>query len=127
MKLKFFNAEEIEQNAKATIHASGKLGFSSDSVDFLKIGENTHINLAKNEEDEDDENFYGIVIQKFEEGAFKVCKAGDYYYLNTKNLFDSLKIDYKGQKVIYDLLKITIDENEIVKFQKRILKKKIKQ
>jgi hypothetical protein len=127
MKLKFFNAEEIEQNAKATIHASGKLGFSSDSVDFLKIGENTHINLAKNEEDEGDENLYGVVVQKFEDGAFKVCKAGDYYYLNTKNLFDSLKIDYTNHKIIYDLMKISIEGMEIIKFQKRILKKKIKQ
>jgi hypothetical protein len=127
MKLKFFNAEEIEQNAKATVHTSGKLGFSSDSVDFLKIGENTHINLAQNEDDENDENFYGVVSQNFEEGAFKVCKAGDYFYLNTKNLFDSLKIDYKQQKIIYDLSKITIEGMEVIQFKKRILKKKIKQ
>jgi len=47
MKLKFIKAEDTEHNAKATVHTSGKLGFSSDAIDFLKLRRVRRFNLLR--------------------------------------------------------------------------------
>lgn len=127
MKLKFFKAEEIENNAKATVHSTGKLGFSGDAIDFLNLKSGSSIQIGKNEEDENDQNLYAVVHSDMQEGAFKISKAGDYYYVNTKNLFDTLDIDYKKTKIIYDLVKSQYEGLAIIKMVKREIKKKKKE
>lgn len=126
MKLKFIKAEDTEYNAKATVHTSGKLGFSSDATDFLQITETKTIQFAQNEEDENDLNLYAVIYDGVQEGAFKISKAGEYYYVNTKNLFDTLGIDYKNTKVIYDLVKGEYEGSPIIKMLRREIKKKKK-
>lgn len=68
-----------------------------------------------------DENLYAWIEKTGENGGFKVCKAGDYFYLNSKALFDKLEIDYraKGVTYIYDIIAIVHEGNEIFKLQKR--------
>lgn len=127
MKLKFIKAEDTERNAKATVHASGKLGFSSDAIDYLEITEGKAIQFAQNEDDESDLNLYAVMHGGLQDGAFKLNKAGKYYYVNTKNMFDNLNIDYKHTKIIYDLVKIEYDGNQIIKMIRRELKKKQKE
>ncbi len=127
MKLKFFNAEEIKCNAKCTVHISGKLGFSSDAIELLKIAEGKSIQIAHNEEDESDTNLYAIINDVAKPGAFKINKAGEYFYVNTKNLFDTLGIDYKHTKVVYDLSKSEYEGNPIIKMVRREIKKKKKE
>jgi hypothetical protein len=124
MKLKFFNANDIEHHAKATVHTSGKLGFSKDAIDFLQLTENKSIQLASNEADETDLNLYAVIHDSIQEGAFKISKAGDYFYVNTKNLFDTIGIDYKKTKVIYDLVKSEYEGQPIIKMLRREIKKK---
>lgn len=126
MKLKFFNAGEIEHKAKATVHSSGKLGFSSDAIEFMNLSESKSIAFAKNEDDEDDPNLYAVVHESLKEGAFKISKAGDYFYVNTKNLFDVMGVDYKNTKVIYDLIKAEYEGGQIFKMLRREIKKKNK-
>jgi hypothetical protein len=126
MKLKFFKAEETSRNAKATVHSSGKLGFSADAIDFLEIKEGKSIELAQNEEDEKDLNLYAIVHNGIQEGAFRINKAGAYYYVNTKNLFDTLNIDYKNKKIIYDLVKFDYEGEPFIKMLRREIKKNSK-
>lgn len=126
MKLKFLKAEDTEYNAKATVHSSGKLGFSSDAIDFLQITEEKTIQFAQNEDDENDLNLYAVIYDSVQEGAFKISKAGEYFYVNTKNLFDTLEIDYKKTKVIYDLVKGEYEGKPIIKMLRREIKKKKK-
>jgi len=124
MKLKFIKAEETERNAKATVHTSGKLGFSKDAIDYLNITEGKSIQFAQNEDDLSDKNLYAKIYEGIQEGAFKISKAGDYYYVNSKNMFDALEIDYKKVKVIYDLVKIEYEGEKIIKMIRREIKKK---
>ena len=127
MKLKYINAEDSERNAKATVHASGKLGFSSDAIEYLDITEGKAIQFAQNAEDVNDLNLYAVVHGSSQEGAFRLNKAGKYYYVNTRNMFDNLNIDYKHTKIIYDLVKIENDGNQIIKMIRREIKKKPKE
>ena len=124
MKLKFFNSAETERKAKVTIHSSGKLGFSSDAIDYLEIKDGNSIQFAQNEENENDLNLYAVVYDKIQQGAFRINKAGEYYYVNTKNLFDTLNIDYKGVRIIYDLVKFDYEGKPFIKMLRRDIKKK---
>lgn len=126
MKLKFFKAEETELNAKATVHSTGKLGFSRGAIEFLNIKENKFILFAQNEDDSNDPNLYAAVYKSKQEGAFKINKAGDYYYVNTKNLFDAIGFDYKNKKFIYDLVKFEYEGKPFVKMLRREINKKSK-
>jgi hypothetical protein len=124
MKLKFIKAEDTARNAKATVHKTGKLGFSSDAIECLDIREGKSIQFAQNADDGSDNNLYAVIHEGHEEGAFKLIKAGNYFYVNTKNMFDSLNIDYKTAKVIYDLVMIENEGSQIVKMLRREIKKK---
>ncbi len=125
MKLKFIKAEETERNAKATVHTTGKLGFSKDAIEYLGINEGNSIQFAQNTEDENDRNLYAKIYDGTQEGAFRIYKAGDYYYVNTKNMLDSLGIEYKNTRIIYDLVKGEYEGEQIVKMLRRdIIKKK---
>ena len=126
MKLKFINSEETEHNAKATVHTTGKLGFSRGAIEFLNIKENKFILFAQNEDDLNDPNLYAAVYKNKQEGVFRINKAGDYYYVNTKNLFDTLNVDYKNKKFIYDLVKFEYEGKPFVKMMRREINKKSK-
>lgn len=126
MKLKFIKAEDTERNAKATVHTTGKLGFSSDAIDFLQLTEEKTIQFAQNEDDENDLNLYAVIYGSTKEGAFKINKAGEYFYVNTKNLFDTLGIDYKNTRIIYDLVNGEYEGTPIIKMLRREIKKKKK-
>jgi len=126
MKLKYINAEDTARNAKATVHKTGKLGFSSDAIEYLDIKEGKSIQFAQNVDDENDNNLYAVIHEGQEEGAFKLIRAGNYFYVNTKNMFDALNIDYKTARVIYDLVMIEHEGSQIVKMLRRELKKKNK-
>ncbi len=120
MSLKFFNAEEIQNNAKCTIHKSGKLGFSMDAIEMLAIDETKKIGIARGEDYEETGNLYMKVFNHPEKGAFSVSKAGDYYYLNTKNLFNQLGLNYQKNKIIYDVVEVEIDNETYYKLVRRI-------
>lgn len=120
MELNFFNAEEIQGNAKCTIHKSGKLGFSMDAINMIGIDENKSIGIAAGEDYDDTGNLYIKVFEGDKRGAFSVSKAGEYYYLNTKNLFNKLDIDYKREKVIYDVTEYEINGEQYYKLIRRV-------
>lgn len=127
MKLKFLNAVETERNGKFTIHSSGKLGASTDAISTLGIDENKSIAFAQNESDLNDANLYAVIHNDLKEGAFRINKAGKYYYLNTKSLFDSIGIDYRNTKVIFDIVKTEYEGQQILKLIRREIKKKGKE
>lgn len=123
MKLNFFTASEYENKAKATVHKTGKIGFSTGAIDYLQISEKKFIKFAKNEDDENDANLYAIITSQNDENCFRIIKSGNYFYVNTKGLFDKLEIDYTKKTYIYDLIKIEIEGNEIIKMIRREIPK----
>ena len=123
MKLKFLKADENIKKAKATIHSSGKLGFSTDAIQVFKLSERQSIAFAQNEEDSDTD-LYAVIYEEPTEGAYKVNKAGQYFFVNTKAMFDNLNFDYRNNKIIFDMIKIKYEDSEIIKMVKREMKKK---
>jgi hypothetical protein len=104
------------------VHKTGKLGFSSSAIEKLKITTNKTISIAINEEDKEDENLYVVVNENDNGDGFRISKAGDYYYVNTKALFDSIGVDYRNKKIIYDIVDFEYDGEKYYKLIKREVK-----
>jgi len=103
---------------KATIHKTGKLGFSAAAQDYLSLGDDSYFKIGFNNQDNADESIY-MVPSIDADGAFKVAKAGGYYYLNLKYIFDKKEIDYQNQTYIYDIKKQSSNNVEYFILKKR--------
>ncbi|MDP3150884.1 MAG: hypothetical protein Q8N83_17330 [Ignavibacteria bacterium] len=127
MKLKFIDGSKYNLNVKCSIHLTGKLGFSQSAIDSLQLDNNKYVAFATNEEDKKDLTLYMVVYNEKKEGAFKIVKAGNYYYLNTKKMFDELGIDYKKKTIIYDISNCDYEGEKIYKLIRREYDRKQKE
>lgn len=114
----FEDPNKVGGSIKATIHKTGKLGFSAGAEDFMKIKDDSFFKVGFNNSSETDEKIY-MVPSLTEESAFKVSKAGMYFYINLKNVFDKRGIDYKNKSYIYDIKKENSEETEFFILTKR--------
>lgn len=96
-----FNAKELTQKLKATVQRTGKLGFTAETLEVLKIHQGTHIRIA--EDTESKRILWMGVLQEPADDAFPVNKAGEYYYVNTTKLFETLGIDFRKKNCMYDM------------------------
>lgn len=119
MKIKFFNPDSLDKNLKATVHKSGKLGFTVDAAKRLKLETNKSAAIGTNEDDPIDDSLYIIIYNEVRSGAFRIAKAGQYYYINLKALFDALKINYKQESVVYDISEEPFGDEMVFKFSRR--------
>lgn len=103
IKFDFKSPQDTTGVIKATVHKSGKLGFSSGAMKKLKLDENRYFRIATNAADPEDENIYLVEANEGEDDVFKANKAGKYYYIRIKHILDELDIDYKDDRVIYDI------------------------
>lgn len=89
---------------KATIQATGKLGFPKTTSDILRFDERQYVKffLGDNEKD-----LYMVVLEEFNEDAFKLAVSSGYYSINTAALFNELNYDYKSKNnlFIFDLIR----------------------
>lgn len=102
MSLTIFKASKYIANLKATIHATGKLGFTEATASALNLDANKYVTLASDEDDV----LYLINDVEESEDAFKVMKAGKYFSLNTKVLFDYIGLDYVNNNIIFDMIRV---------------------
>jgi hypothetical protein len=123
--IRFFAPKNAAGKVKCTIHRNGKLGFSSAAAKDLKV---SNLSFAKfgQKSDAADTSLYMLITEEFDQECFKINKAGTYYYINTKALFDDMKIDYAGSKIIFDLFLMPGNEH-IYKMIKREIKRKSKE
>lgn len=126
MKIRFLSPQNLERNIKATIHKSGKMGFTIEAANKLGLSTDKSVSIGINEDDENDKNFYVVVNNSKTRDAFSVLKAGDYYYLNTKPLLDSLKIDYLNNNISFDIEEQEIENQDIYIFKRRDKERKTK-
>lgn len=103
LELSIIDASKFETNAKCTIHKSGKLGFSANAIKLLDISNDKSLLFAKDNNNPEEDRFYMLIGDSTNEQGFKINKAGDYYYANTKLLFDSLDYDYVNTTIIFDI------------------------
>jgi len=126
MKLTFFQSDTLDKNLKATIQKTGKLGFTIEAAKKMDLSNEKSIGIAYNEEDEEINDLYIIVNDEIDKKAFKVNKAGEYHYVNTKALFDKLKWDYTKESISFDITEEKIDGKKFFKFTRRKKKSKEK-
>jgi len=109
MKITIYKPSQLDKNIKATVHKTGKLGFTSDAAIKLRLSEIKNADFGENSEPVSesvgvpDTFLYMILYDREVSDSFKVSLAGDYYYVNTKILFDNLRIDYTKGDIIYDI------------------------
>ena len=96
-----FNAKELTQKLKATVQRTGKLGFTAETLEALNIHQGTHIRIANDTETK--RVLWLGVVQEPADNAFPVNKAGDYYYVNTTKLFETIGIDFRKKNCMYDM------------------------
>ena len=124
IKLKFFNPQTVDKNIKATVHKTGKLGFTIEAAKKLDLNVGMSMKIAINDGDEVDTNLYGVLYNTIEDESFKVYKAGKYYFLNLKPLLDTIKLDYKKHTYIYDIVEEKIQGIDFFVFKRRVSTKK---
>jgi hypothetical protein len=103
VKFKYLTPKDNLGVIKATIHKTGKMGFSTGAIKVLGLDKNRYFKLAVNDEDENDNNLYLVLAKESDKDAFMTNKAGPYYYLRVKHVLDELGIDYSSETVIYDI------------------------
>lgn len=119
MEINFWKPTNSLGVIKATIHQSGKLGFSQPAIDKLNLTQNTYLMIGTNKENRKDNNIYLAISKESNELAIKVNKAGNYYYLNTKDFFNEIGVDYKSKSVIYDIIDISSSNEKMYKLVPR--------
>ncbi len=122
--MKILSAKKYGVKLKATIQATGKLGFTKATSDALLFAERKYIKFSQSE---DESNLFLSVSSEPDEDAFKLSISSGYYSLNTKALFDALSFNYEDSTVIFDLHRAaSFDEElqgEAYKMVPRITKK----
>lgn len=123
MKIIFHQKTTFKGPPKATIHNSGKLGFSAEAEKTLGLDKEMYLKIGTSSEEKDD-SLYVMISDKLDSYSFPVLKAGNYFYVNAKGLFNELKIEYLKEKVIYDIEEVDYEGQKIFKFNKRKIKNK---
>ena len=126
MKLKFFTPQAVEKNVKATVHKTGKLGFTKQAATKLNLSTGLFLKIAANEEDENDTNLYAILSKTADNEGFKISKAGGYFFSNIKEVLDSIELDYKKRTYIYDITEKEIEGVSMYVLNRRSIDKKEK-
>ena len=126
--IRIIKTRDFNVKLKATIHSSGRLGFTSDTAVALSLSSASFAKFAN--DDEDDKALYLIISSAGDEDSFKVTKSGAYYYLPTSLMFDAFGYDYKRYNIMFDLVRISeLDEllgGNVYKLNKRVLMRKEK-
>ncbi|MDD2256507.1 MAG: hypothetical protein PHQ26_04530 [Bacteroidales bacterium] len=117
MGYRILSAKDFNVNLKCSIHKTGKFGFTGATADKLGLSRIQAVKFAI--DDESDDVMYLIPSMQGDEDAFKVNKAGNYYYVFAKVLFDSLNLDYVKNSIMFDLTELKEGEAVIYKMKRR--------
>lgn len=119
LDLEFFDSSSKYGVIKATVHKTGKLGFSSGASKFMDLPHMKFANIGLNKADEEDKCLYLVKTSQETDKTFKIVKAGDYYYVFIKNILRELAIDYKNESVIYDIEEVKYGNEKVYKLCRR--------
>lgn len=119
LELEFFDSSSKYGVIKATVHKTGKLGFSSGASKYMNLENVSYLSIGLNKSDKEDDCLYLVQVKNETDKSFKIVKAGDYFYVFIKNILRDLNIDYKNESVIYDIEEIEQGEKKIYKLCRR--------
>ena len=118
------SAKYLAKKLKAAVHYTGKLGFTEATSKALALDDNSRMLFV--EDTDDKEVLYLVHKRDKDEDAFPIRKAGRYFYINTKPLFDKLGVNYEKKTIIFDMIPIENEELEVYKLKKREMPRKQK-
>lgn len=110
MSITILSAKQFATKLKATIQASGRLGFTAETATALGFESGKFAKFAK-----DDENgsLYLIIINERSEDAFEIRVSSGYYYVPTKVMFDTLGYNYENGNIMFDLVRQPSLDNDL--------------
>jgi hypothetical protein len=114
----FFDAREYASNLRVTIQRSGKMGFSDFTQTKLKINETMSIRIGIDGRKDTYKYLLLQILDTVEPHAFKINKAGNYYYFNPKPLLDELSMNYKSKNILFEMIAIN-EQEKIYKLVKK--------
>ncbi len=101
--LEIFSAKKFRSNAKATVHATGKIGFSIVAAELLELTKGTGIIVGRQRGESGHSSLVIIVVSATNQEAFPVRQVGEYYQIDASRLLDDLDVDYKERSLIYNI------------------------
>lgn len=122
--LTILDAERLQQSAKATIQNNGRLSFTAEASRLMHLDDNSSIIIFSAENGD----LGAVVSEKDDKRAFDLKKAGAYHYLTFKNYLQEAGINYKTQKIIYDITELDekLENRTLYRFARRILPREAK-
>lgn len=102
MAITILSAKQFSTKLKATIQASGRLGFTAETATALGLESGKYAKFAK---DDEKESLYLIIINESNEDAFEIRLSSNYYYVPTKVMFDTLGYEYENGNIMFDLVR----------------------
>ena len=102
MAITILSAKQFATKLKATIQASGRLGFTAETATVLGLESGKFAKFAK---DDEKDSLYLIIINESNEDAFEIRLSSNYYYVPTKVMFDTLGYDYENGNIMFDLVR----------------------
>lgn len=122
-EFEFFEPEDKFGAVKATVHRSGRLGFSAGAIKLIDFDTNKFFKIGRKKSESDgdgkDQPLFLIPVSVEDDKTFRVLKAGDYWYLKTKRLLNQLNIDYRNESVIYDIDEVNENGERIFKMTRK--------
>ena len=110
MAIKILSAKQFSTKLKATIQASGRLGFTSETANALDFKSKKYAKFAK---DDEKDLLYLIIINEESEDAFSIRESSGYFYVPTKVMFDTLGFNYENGNIMFDLVRQPSLDNDL--------------
>ena len=122
--MKPLDAQRLQKSVKATVQNSGRLTFAMDAVKDMELSEDKSIIILAAE----DGNLGAVISHKGDPEAFALKKCGAYFYVSFKNYLQQAGVDYKNQRVVYDITELDEEYKgrTLYKFERRLLPKNAK-
>ena len=117
--LKKLDALRLQQQVKATVQYNGRLSFTLEAGKTMGLSEEKSIIIFEAQNGD----LGATISAKGDPEAFVLKKCGPYFYLALHNYLKQAGIDYKRQKIIYDIspLDEKIEGRTLFKFERRFI------
>lgn len=111
MAIQIISAKIFATKLKATIQASGRLGFTEETAKSLDL---PSVKYAKFAQDDEKGVLYLIIINEGSEDAFPIRESSGYFYVPAKLMFDMLGFDYENNNIMFDLIRQSSLDNDLM-------------
>ena len=117
--LRKLDALRLQQSVKATVQFNGRLSFTLEAGKTMGLSEEKSLIFFES----DSGDLGATISEKGDPEAFVLKKCGPYYYIAFRNYLKQAGIDYKRQKIIYDISQLDekLEGRTLFKFERRIL------